>query len=1079
MITGFKLSPQQRRLWSRHPDRGEYVAQTVISIQGNVDGVRLRAALEEAIARHDILRTTFVRSAGMMPLQVVQARDGSQSHWQQMDWSDESKQNQENRIEPILEAERSQLHRFDQAPLVRAVWVRCLAQRHWLVLTLPSLCADTQALNYLFTELVQIYAEQTAELPSVGVQYAEYAEWQNQLQQADPQVDDEARAGQTFWQQQPALSPLTPPLRTWSASPERFKPARYPIQLTADAIAQLNDQSVQWGVSPAVFLLGCWQVLLWRHAGQAQVAIAVACDGRQYEELETALGQFVRYLPLQTTLQENACFHQLLHHTQETWQGLTEWQDYFPDGEIPEPFPSIAFEWVEWAAERTVAGLSFAIEQQWVYGDRAELRLTCVTQAERLSLELHYEADLFSPEAITCLATQLQTLINSAIADPTEAIARLNLLAEEERLLLSQGFPVRSTGSTLIPDQTPADYPIECIHYWFERQVERTPEQIALVYEDQQLTYRELNHRANQLAHHLQQSGAKPDRPIAIYLDRSLDLIVAMLAVLKAGSAYLPLDSGLPPTGLQARLTDAQAEILLTQRAMLHSFSPEVETVICLDGDQKAIAQQSTTNPISSVTPAHLVYLIYTSGSTGHSKGVAVEHRQLFNYVHSVVERLELPAIASYATVSTLAADLGNTMIFPCLCRGGTLHLIAAERVADAQAFAAYCGQHPIDCLKIVPSHLQALLDCPNSAEVLPRQRLILGGEICRWTLLDPIQTVLASQASPCRIFNHYGPTETTVGVLTYPVEIGHTERSPAASVPLGWAIAHTQVYLLDPQFQPVPIGVPGALYISGRGVARGYYQRPGLTAARFLPNPFAIAVDSDFGRLYQTGDLARYLPDGSLEFLGRLDQQIKLRGFRVELGEIEAQLLHHPQMKEAAVVAHPDQSDQPMLVAYVVLVEKAIAPSELRQFLKTRLSAYLIPTIFVCLKALPLTRNGKVNRAALPPPEKVSPEAQIVLPRNATEAAIATIWAEVLGLETVGIHQDFFALGGHSLLATQVLSRLRDRFEVELPLRQLFEAQTVAELAAVVEAALLAEIEALTDAEAELQVAQASEVKR
>ncbi|NJL35429.1 MAG: AMP-binding protein [Leptolyngbyaceae cyanobacterium SM1_4_3] len=533
-----------------------------------------------------------------------------------------------------------------------------------------------------------------------------------------------------------------------------------------------------------MFLLTCWQVLLWRHTAQPQMAIAVACDGRQDEALETALGLFVRYLPLQTELRHDRCFHQLLQDTQRAWQDLTDWQDYCPDA--AEASLPVAFEWVEWAAEHTVAGLSFAVEQQWVYSDRAELRLTCVRQVGQLSLELHYETDLFSPEAIACLAAQLQTLIHSASADPTMAIARLNLLPLEERSHLLQGVP-HPTGSGSTSTVRPSDNPVECIHHWFERQVERTPNHIALVYEDQELTYRELNHRANQLAHYLQQLGAMPDRPIAMYLERCLDVIVAMLAVLKAGSAYLPLDPTLPMVGLEARLADAQAAILLTQQTLLQTGSPDVATVVCLDRDQAAIAQQSTANPSCSVTPAHLAYLIYTSGSTGQPKGVAVEHRQLLNYVHSAIERLDLPATAHYATVSTLAADLGNTMIFPCLCRGGTLHLMAAERIADAQAFAAYCVQRPIDCLKIVPSHLQALLNCSNSAAVLPRQRLILGGDVCCWTLIDQIQEILAAQASTCRIFNHYGPTETTVGVLTYPVEVKPTDPSPAASVPLGW----------------------------------------------------------------------------------------------------------------------------------------------------------------------------------------------------------------------------------------------------------------------------------------------------
>lgn len=504
-------------------------------------------------------------------------------------------------------------------------------------------------------------------------------------------------------------------------------------------------------------------------------------------------------------------------------------------------------------------------------------------------------------------------------------------------------------------------------------------------------------------------------------MQRSLEMIIGLLGILKAGGAYLPLDPTLPKESLDFRLQDAQASL-----------------VINLDTDWNMIAQYDDDNPNSEVTTENLVYVVFTSGSTGRPKGVAIEHQQLVNYLNSITERLNLPAAPSFASVSTLAADLGNTVIFPSLCTGGTLHIISSQRVADSAALAEYNRQHSIDCLKIVPSHLASLLASAPSQSILPRQRLILGGEIATWDLIEQIQ----QQAPDCSIFNHYGPTEATVGVTTFAVQNNQASHN-SKTVPLGRPLANIQIYLLDRQMQPVPIGVPGELYIGGASLVRGYLNRPELTAERFLANTFG---NSKCDRLYKTGDLARYLPDVNIEFIGRLDHQVKIRGFRIELSEIETVLCEHPEVQQAVVLLREDKR----LIAYIVPKQKQTpSVSNMHRFLREKLPEYMMPSAFVILKVLPLMPNGKVNRSALPEPDGYRPELEATYqpPQTEIEEAIAIIWQEALNVQKVGIDDNFFELGGHSLLIVQIHSKLKKLFNQDLSITDLFEHPTISSL--------------------------------
>ncbi len=594
-------------------------------------------------------------------------------------------------------------------------------------------------------------------------------------------------------------------------------------------------------------------------------------------------------------------------------------------------------------------------------------------------------------------------------------------------------------------NNTTREYPQDkCIHRLFEEQVERTPDAIAVVFEEEQLTYRDLNQRANCLAHHLKTFGVGSEVLVGICVERSSEMIVSLLGILKAGGAYLPLDPALPQESLAFRLQDAQVPILLTQKGLLKGEDAQVQTVLYLDADWEIIAQESEANPKSEVIPENLAYVLYTSGSTGQPKGVAIEHRQILNYLYAILDKLQLPTGASFATVSTFAADLGNTAIFPALCTGGCLHIVSQERATDPKALAEYFGHHPIDCLKITPAHLATLLASKAFSSIVPRQCLVLGGEAASWVEIEKIQ----QYAPNCRILNHYGPTETTVGVLTYPVSSKQANYN-SKTVPIGRPIANTQVYILDRHQQPVPIGVPGELHIGGASLARGYLNCPELTSEKFIFNPFSDKINT---RLYKTGDLVRYLSDGNIEFLRRLDRQVKIRGFRIELSEVETAIASHPAVRETVVMAREDIPGRKYLAAYIVSNHsQALTSSTLRDFLQEKLPSYMVPVAFVMLNALPLTPNGKVDHQALPTPDRASQELEttFVAARTWQEELLARIWCEVLHRPQVSIHDNFFGLGGDSILSILIIAKAKQA-GLQLTPKQIFKHQTIAALAAV-----------------------------
>ena len=1084
-LEGFRLSPQQKRLWFLQQDSVAYRVQAAIRIEGNVKVEILKQTLEQVVNRHEALRTTFHRQPGIkIPIQVI-AESGTIS-WNIVNLTGLNQKDQLEKIEQLFQEQGCLIYRdivaeclYKEKSMVQASLITLSDDLNLLLLTIPALCADSWTLKNIVRELSRSYTAclKGEELPDEPVQYIQFSEWQNEILE-----DEDAEDGKAYWCKQNVQS-VTLPFEAQSRREMGFEPDMYAVRIQADVVAKIEAIASLHNTTISEFLFACWQTLLWRLTGQSDIVITTVHSGRKYEELHEVLGLLAKWLPVRCSFPENLKFSEVLSQLGDTLRDIDNWQDYFVGEEMAEStsdavgFP-ISFEFEDWSDKYCADGVLFSIDKQYVCFDRFKVKLNCVRREESITAEFHYDTELFDKAAIQCIAEQFQTLVESAANNPEVVVSELNMLSDRTRHHLLVEL-----------NNTQSNYPqTQCIHQLFEQQVESTPDNIAVVFENQQLTYAELNKRANQLAHYLNRQGVGSEVLVGIYAERSLDSIIALLGILKAGGAYLPLDSALPLENLAFRLQDAKVPVLLTQQGLLKREDAATQTVVYLDADWEIIAQESEANPTSELTPdnladtvrltspptpllvgeggpvpsfpcregglgglgqpsiQNLAYVLYTSGSTGQPKGVAIEHRQILNYLHSIVEKLELPAGASFATVSTFAADLGNTAIYPALCTGGCLHIVSQEQASDPQALAEYFQHHPIDCLKIVPSHLATLLASSASSSLLPRQCLVLGGEAASWDLVEKVQ-----QSAPnCRILNHYGPTETTVGVLTYPVKSKRDSYS-AKTVPIGRAIANTQVYILDEYLQPVPIGVPGELYIGGAGLAREYLNRPELTAEKFITIEHLGGQDAHPTRLYKTGDKARYLPDGNIEFLGRLDNQVKIRGFRIELGEIEATLSQHPGVRQAIVSLSEDESGNKRLVGYVVPNPKqAPSVSDLRHFLLNKFPEYMVPSAFVMLKALPLTPNGKVDRPALPAPEQTRPELEAVYiaPRTPIEAQLAEIWVKLLGLEKVGIHDNFFELGGHSLLITQLLAQVRDTFKVNLSLHSLFERPTIANVA-------------------------------
>ncbi|MGA9772856.1 MAG: amino acid adenylation domain-containing protein [Blastocatellia bacterium] len=1026
ILNGFRLSPQQELLWPFQKTDQSYRAQCAVLIEGDLNTNLLGEALTGIVLRHEILRTVYNCRPGMtLPFQVV--TDDIRFSWSE---SDRSVKQQDQAIEQSLKSEARFEFDLERGPVLRCALLKLANDSHLLTISLPSISADACTLDILIREIAAQYqaCAEGRELAGEPLQYADYSEWQKELLESAEGAD-----GKTYWRKQFDNSPAQLKLPFDSHVLKTDFEQNLPDQILEP---DLMEMAKKFDVPFSTFAFACWQALLWHITGTDDFLIGHRFDAREFEELRSGAGLYAKWLPIRCLIDRQMSFRDLLGQTCEALQNAGKWQDYYPPADLYDvnrlSVITAGFEYDERPATFSSAGLRYTLQQREVCTAPFALKLSIIEEGESSRFRLRYDSTAFSPDTIAYVSEQYLALLKSVIRNPETAVGRLDVMTESQQRQVVVEF-----------NDTRVDFGEgHCIHKLFEEHAACSPDQIAVIYEGQHLSYGGLNRKANQIARHLQTLNVGPDVPVAIMLDRSADTIAAMLATLKAGGAYLPLDIAQPKARLASMIDEARPAVVITRQEFVGNLHDHQMQTVCLDTDCESIIRNSSDNLPGESTGENLVYMLFTSGSTGKPKAVAVEHRQLYAYTQAILQRLNLPPGASYATVSTFSADLGNTVIFPALSTGGCLHIISNERAFDAEKFSDYLRYNWVDCLKIVPSHLEALQTCCDASELLPRKRLILGGEPSGWDWVEHMQGLTPD----CSILNHYGPTETTVGVLTHEVRI-RPDATRRSMLPLGRPIPNAAIYMLNAHLDPVPLSVTGEIYIGGPNVARGYVNQPDVTAYRFLPNPFGKESGE---RIYRTGDLGRFLPDGIVEFLGRLDQQVKVRGYRIELGEIDAVAERHPAVKEAVTVVRESESGNKSLATYIVPAQRQWTDvEELQRYLTDQLPDYMIPGIIVRLEKMPLTANGKVDRRALPDPAyiEVSGRASYVEPRNAVEEVVVRIWEEVLGVEKIGINDNFIMMGGHSLAAMQVLARLRKTFQIGVPVRVLFEARNVAEL--------------------------------
>jgi len=1074
----FPASFAQQRLWfidQLVPGNAFYNVTTALRLTGSLNEAALEQAFNEIGRRHEALRTTF----RIVEEQVVQAIAPATPTLvipvNTLDLRELPTDEREIEARRIVSEESQRPFDLSTGSLLRVILLQLDKSEYILLLNLHHIVADDWSIGVLIRELGVLYtamsSNQPSPLPALPLQYADFAHWQREWLQGEVLETQLA-----YWRQQlDDISVLNLPTDRPKPAIESYRGATQFLELPKRLSEALEMLSQQEGVTLFMTLLAAFQTLLYRYTQQDDIAVGSPIANRNRSEIEGLIGFFVNTLVLRTNLSSNPTFRELLGRVKEVTLGAYAHQDvpfeklveelhperrlsHHPLFQVVFGFqnapmesldlPGLVLSSLDTEIKTTRFDLEFHLWEssegfRSIYGEHWE-------HSEGIRGVVVYSSDLFDEATISRMLGHFQSLLEGIVANPEQRLADLPLLSEAEQYQLLVEW-----------NNTQADYPKDlCIHQLFEAQVELTPNSIAVVFEDKQLTYQELNSRSNQLAHHLRKLGVGPEVLVGICVERSVEMIVGLLGILKAGGAYLPLDPSYPSERLSFMLEDAQVSVLLTQEKLVERLpdaipSPQLDgaiqnpKVVCLDNDWEAIAQESEENLSSGVTSDRLAYVIYTSGSTGKPKGVTVPHKAVNRLVCNT-NYIEFAPTDKVAQVSNISFDAATFEIWGTLLHGAQLVGISREVTLSPHDLALQLRQEGISVLFLTTALFQQV------ARVVPQafdslRYLLFGGEVVdpRW-----VQKILKKRSQE-QLLHVYGPTEGTTFSSFYRVQ---DVPEDATSIPIGRPITNTQIYLLDRKLQPVPIGVSGELYIGGDGLAQGYLNRPELNVLAFIPNPFS---QESGARLYKTGDLARYCPDGNIEFLGRIDDQVKIRGFRIELGEIEAVLSQHPVVAETVVIVQEDIPGDKQLVAYIVPNQEQVATVEaqgfaplLRQFLKEKLPGYMVPSAYVVLNSLPLTPNGKVDRRALPAAdtERDDIKEDYVAPRTPIEEVLVGIWAKVLGRQQVSIYDNFFELGGHSLLATQLTSRIRDAFQVELPLRSLFETPTAAGLAKYIE---------------------------
>ncbi|MFB2772369.1 amino acid adenylation domain-containing protein [Pelatocladus sp. BLCC-F211] len=1033
------LSFDQQGLWfinQLNPDTPTYNIPIVINFKGCVNLAVLEDSLNEIIRRHEVLRTSFTVVDGQ-PVQVINQAVSLTLAVQDLRSLSENERN--STAQDLARELAQQPFDLSAQSLLRAKILQLNDKNYHLIVSFHHIIADGWSIGVFIKELTALYqAFSGGELSPLGelpIQYRDFVNWQQQWLNCE---SDRIQPLLTYWKQKLSgeLPVLNLPTDRPRSSVQTFKGAQAKSVLSPNLTKELKKLSRQQGVTLFMTLLTAFKILLYRYTGQTDILVGSPIANRNRAEIESLIGFFVNVLVLRTNLSDDLNFQELLARVKSTTLEAYVHQDLPFEKLVEELHPSRDLSYnplfqVMFVLQNVpkpnlnLSDISVTYEEVYNGTSKFDLTLFMEDSEQGLIATCEYNTDLFNANTINRMLGHFQNLLESIVRNSQQRISDLQLLTSSELQQLLVEW-----------NNTKTDYPQDkCIHELFEAQVEKTPDAIAVVFPNQQLTYRELNARANQLAHYLQQIGVKPEVLVGICVERSLEMVVGLLAIMKAGGAYMPLDPAYPKERLAFTLADSQVSVLLAHADLVDDLPPHSAKLVCIDTDSPAFTDYSRENIVSNANPENLAYVIYTSGSTGKPKGVQIPHSAVVNFLSTMRQTPGLTKEDIFLSVTTLSFDIAALELYLPLIVGARLVLVNREMTTDGTQLLKQLISNDVTVMQATPATWRMLLAAGWKSK--NTMKILCGGEALDSSLAH--QLLERGQ----QVWNLYGPTETTIWSAVQIVS--YQEQQQGVSF-IGHPIANTQFYILNPDQQLVPVGVPGELHIGGVGLARGYWNRPELTGEKFIPSPFESGK-----RLYKTGDLTRYLADGKIEFLGRIDNQVKIRGFRIELGEIEALLEQHPQVQETIVIAREDIPNDRRLVAYLVTHENATpSVNELRGFLKENLPEYMLPSAFVILDALPLTPNGKVDRRSLPLPENLRPEltASFQPPQSEMEQQIAKFWQEVLHLDKVGIHDNFFDLGGHSLLMLQVNNKLRVILQRDIPVVTMFQNPTIYSLA-------------------------------
>jgi aspartate racemase len=1028
-----RLSFAQERLWFLHqlePDSLFYNIPVAWRLKGVLHQALLQQSLDALVVRHEILRTTFPTVNGR-PVQVIGTAIDTRIPVEDFRFIPAPKR--EEAVEQYLRKKQQEPFDLASGPLFRAKLLRLAEDEHVFFLTMHHIVSDGWSIGIFTRELAALYQAfcngDSSPLPDLPIQYTDFAHWQRRWLKGEV-LDNQL----SYWRQQlKGITVLQIPTDRPRPAVQTFQGATRKVKLPLRLCKSLRSLSRQERATLFMTLLAAFQTLLYRYTGQDDIVVGSPIANRNRAEIEGLIGFFVNSLAMRSDLSGNPSFRELLGRVREVALGAYAHQD-LPFEKLVEdlqperdmsrsPLFQIMFAFQNAPMEALeLPGLTLTPYGMDSLTVRFDMEFHLWEKPDGLHCAMVYNTNLFDAPTITRMLGHYRTLLEGIVANPEQRISELSLLTEAERQQLLVEW-----------NDTRTDYPKNsCIHELFEAQVERNPDAIAVMFGNQQLSYRELNVQSNQLAHYLKKRGVGPEVMVGICLERSVEMVVGLLGILKAGGAYVPLDPEYPQERLAFMLEDTKTPLLLTQASLKEHLPKYSGRVVCLDSDWRKLEGNSTSNLNPGLTARNLAYVMYTSGSTGRPKGTCIEHRSVIRLIKET-NYVKLGPQEVFLQFAPISFDASTFELWGSLLNGTKLVVFPMHR-PSLKDLGEFIQKEGITTLWLTAALFHQMMDGQLESLTYVRQ-ILAGGE----ALSVPHVQKMIERLGDHRLINGYGPTENTTFTACH---VMTAESCIGRSVPIGAPISNTQVYILDRQMRPVPVGVYGELYIGGDGLAREYLNRPALTAERFIPNPFSYEPGA---RLYRTGDLVRYRVDGNIEFLGRTDNQVKIRGYRIELGEIETVLGQHPRVREVVVLCREARPKDKALVAYIVAADEMFSAGDLRDFLREKLPEYMLPSFMVAINSLPLTPNGKVDHKALPSPENmVELEKMRVLPTTSKECEIAAIWQEILQIDKIGIHDNFFDLGGHSLLVMKLHSRLLAAFSHELAVIELFEFPTV-----------------------------------